>query len=176
MKSRTRLSDFTFTFHFHALEKEMALQCSCLENPRDGGAWWAAVCGVAQSQTWLKRLSSSRTKAGARTAPDVGHPQEDHVLLPQQRSCLKLSVVPTFALLPVWHPLSWLRCAWWRSRHSLSLSPGPQPKQAQPLWRVGRPQALMPPGFVASAKCKAPSRCLATGSFHQDKALSSREF
>ena len=27
------------------------LQCSCLENPRDGGAWWAAVCGVAQSQT-----------------------------------------------------------------------------------------------------------------------------
>ena len=35
------------------------LQCSCLENPRDGGAWWAAVCGVAQSQTGLKRLSSS---------------------------------------------------------------------------------------------------------------------
>ena len=35
------------------------LQCSCLENPRDGGAWWAAVYGVAQSQTQLKRLSSS---------------------------------------------------------------------------------------------------------------------
>ena len=35
------------------------LQCSCLENPRDGGAWWAAVHGVAQSWTWLKRLSSS---------------------------------------------------------------------------------------------------------------------
>ena len=35
------------------------LQCSCLENPGDGGAWWAAVCGVAQSQTRLKRLSSS---------------------------------------------------------------------------------------------------------------------
>ena len=34
------------------------LQCSCLENPRDGGAWWAAVYGVAQSQTRLKRLSS----------------------------------------------------------------------------------------------------------------------
>ena len=33
------------------------LQCSCLENPRDGGAWWAAVCGVAQSRTWLKWLS-----------------------------------------------------------------------------------------------------------------------
>ena len=51
-KSRARLSDFTFTFHFHALEKEMAtpLQCSCLENPRDGGAWWAAVYGVTESE------------------------------------------------------------------------------------------------------------------------------
>ena len=35
------------------------LQCSCLENPRDRGAWWAAVYGVAQSRTRLKRLSSS---------------------------------------------------------------------------------------------------------------------
>ena len=35
------------------------LQCSCLENPRDGGAWWAAIYRVAQSQTRLKRLSSS---------------------------------------------------------------------------------------------------------------------
>ena len=103
-RSRTQLSNFTFTFHFHALEKEMAthssllawripgtgepdgllslgshrvghdwsdlaaaaaegngnpLQCSCLENPRDGGAWWAAVYGVAQSWTRLKWLSSS---------------------------------------------------------------------------------------------------------------------
>ena len=35
------------------------LQCSCLENPRERGAWWAAVYGVAQSWTWLKWLSSS---------------------------------------------------------------------------------------------------------------------
>ena len=35
------------------------LQCSCPENPRDRGAWWAAVYGVAQSRTWLKRFSSS---------------------------------------------------------------------------------------------------------------------
>ena len=35
------------------------LQCSCLENPRDGGAWWAAIYEVSQSQTQLKRLSSS---------------------------------------------------------------------------------------------------------------------
>ena len=58
-KSRTRLNDFTLTFHFHVLEKEMATySCSCLENPRDGGAWWAAVYEVAQSRTRLKRLSS----------------------------------------------------------------------------------------------------------------------
>ena len=36
-----------------------SLQCSCLENPRDGGAWWAAVYGAAQSRTRLKQLSSS---------------------------------------------------------------------------------------------------------------------
>ena len=35
------------------------LQCSCLENPRDGGAWWAAICGVAQSWTRLKQLGGS---------------------------------------------------------------------------------------------------------------------
>ena len=39
------------------------LQCSCLENPRDRGAWWAAVYGVAQSRTQLKRLSSSSSTA-----------------------------------------------------------------------------------------------------------------
>ena len=42
------------------------LQCSCLENPRDGGAWWAAVYGVAQSRTRLKRLSSSSSSCEAR--------------------------------------------------------------------------------------------------------------
>ena len=40
------------------------LQCSCLENPRDGEAWWASVYGVAQSQTQLKRLSSSSKDHG----------------------------------------------------------------------------------------------------------------
>ena len=52
-KSQTRLSYFTFTFHFHALEEEMAT------HSRDGGAWWAAVYGVAQNWTRLKRRSSS---------------------------------------------------------------------------------------------------------------------
>src|SRR5574337_1692738 len=39
------------------------LHCSCLENPRDWGAWWAAVHGVAQSWTQLKRLSSSSSSS-----------------------------------------------------------------------------------------------------------------
>ena len=52
----TSLSLFTF---MHWRRKWQPLQCSCLENPRDGGAWWAAVYGVAQSQTRLKWLSSS---------------------------------------------------------------------------------------------------------------------
>jgi len=39
------------------------LQCSCLENPRDGGVWWAAIYGVAQSWTWLKRLCSSSSSS-----------------------------------------------------------------------------------------------------------------
>ena len=61
-KSRTRLSDFTFTFHFHALEK-MATHSSVLawRIPGTGELWWAAVSGVAQSRTRLKRLSSRTT-------------------------------------------------------------------------------------------------------------------
>ena len=58
-------SDTTERLHFHfslsciGKGNGNPLQCSCLENPRDGGAWWAAVYGVAQSRTRLKRLSSS---------------------------------------------------------------------------------------------------------------------
>ena len=57
-KCRTQLSEFTFTFHFHALEKGNPLRCSCLENSRDRGAWWAAIYGITQSRTQLKQLSS----------------------------------------------------------------------------------------------------------------------
>ena len=58
-------SDTTERLHFHfslsCIEQGNGnpLQCSCLENPRDGRAWWAAVSGVTQSWTRLKRLSSS---------------------------------------------------------------------------------------------------------------------
>ena len=55
-------SDMTERLHFHFSLSRVGegngnpLQCSCLENPRDGGAWWAAIYGVAQSWTWLKWL------------------------------------------------------------------------------------------------------------------------
>ena len=89
-KSRRRLSDWTelksfnsfllcssslkYTLpvsHSNSLELHILpgeghcnpLQCSCLENPRDGGAWWAAFYGVAQSWTRLKRLSSSSSSS-----------------------------------------------------------------------------------------------------------------
>ena len=58
-------SDTTERLHFHfslsctGVGNGNPLQCSCLENPRDRGAWWAAVYGVAQSRIRLKRLSSS---------------------------------------------------------------------------------------------------------------------
>ena len=62
-KSQARLSDFTFTFYFHELEKEMATHSSILAWRIPGtGAWWAAVYGVAQSRTRLKRLSSSSSR------------------------------------------------------------------------------------------------------------------
>ena len=54
----TSLSLFTFMHWRRKWQPTPVLEC--LENPRDGGAWWAAVYGVSQSRTWLKWLSSSR--------------------------------------------------------------------------------------------------------------------
>ena len=60
-------SDTTEQLHFHFSLSCIGggngnlLQCSSLENPRDGGAWWAAVYGVAQSQTWLTRQQQQQT-------------------------------------------------------------------------------------------------------------------
>ena len=65
-------SDTTEQLHFHFSLSCIGegngnlLQYSCLENPRDGGAWWAAVCGVTQSRTRLKRLSSSSSSCQER--------------------------------------------------------------------------------------------------------------
>ena len=55
----TERLDFHFSLSCIGEGNGNPLQYSCLENPRDGGAWWAAIYGVAQSRTRLKQLSSS---------------------------------------------------------------------------------------------------------------------
>ena len=74
------------------------LQCSCLENPRDGGAWWAAVYGVAPSRTRLKRLSSSSSSIG-----QIGEGNST----PLQYSCLE-------------NPMD--GGAWWAAVHGVAKS------------------------------------------------------
>ena len=71
-------SDTTERLHFHFSLSCIGegngnpLQCSCLENPRHGGAWWAAVYGVAQSRTPLKQLSSSSSRdREKKVAPEI---------------------------------------------------------------------------------------------------------
>ena len=77
-------SDTTERLHFHFSLSCIGegngnpLQCSCLENPRDRGAWWAALYGVAQSRTGLKRLSSSRSCSGSYLPGwEESHPQTE---------------------------------------------------------------------------------------------------
>ena len=93
-------SDTTERFHFHFSLSCIGegngnpLQCSCLENPRDRGAWWAAVYWVAQSRTRLRRLSSSSSlypEAEGTLLPVTG------ILLPvstKNLSCLRKPVFP----------------------------------------------------------------------------------
>ena len=65
-----RLSNhFHFSLSCNGDENGNPLQCSCLENPRDGRAWWATIYGVAQSQTQLKRLSSSSSRHWSKHTP-----------------------------------------------------------------------------------------------------------
>ena len=84
------------------------LQCSCLENPKDGGAWWAAVYEVAQSRTQLKRLSSS-----SRTFQDItcSFSKEDIFISTSSYDCFnhltrngrsipKTSVTPLLIIVP----------------------------------------------------------------------------
>ena len=63
------------------------LQCSCLENPRDGGAWWAAVCGVAQGRTRLSDL------AAAAAANECGQPLEEQSVANSQQGSEDLNPI-----------------------------------------------------------------------------------
>ena len=57
---------FDFSLSCVGVRNGNPLQCSCLENPRDSGAWWVVVYGVAQSRTRLRRLSSSSSMLSIR--------------------------------------------------------------------------------------------------------------
>ena len=72
----TELLHFHFSLSCIGEGNGNPLQCSCLENPRDGGVWWAAVYGVTQSQTRLKRLSSSSSSKDFHDFSMYGNVQE----------------------------------------------------------------------------------------------------
>ena len=106
-------SDTAERLHFHFCIGEgngNPLQCSCLENPRDGGAWWAAVYGVAQSWARLKRLSSSSSsvlytvlygKVHKSTATYKGHTRDHGRQTHELTYMIGLVNVHTFASLKV---------------------------------------------------------------------------
>ena len=80
------------------------LQCSCLENPRDGGAWWAAVYGVAQSWTRLKWLSSSSNKSMITTSQSI-------LLWKQWKNLLQLYITRRYTTnLFVYFEKLWFPC------------------------------------------------------------------
>ena len=87
-------SDSTERLHFHfslsctGEGNGSSLQCSCLKNPRDGGASWAAVYGVAQSQTQLEQLSSS--SSSSISAHDGPFPKLQHA----GNSCFSVPKIP----------------------------------------------------------------------------------
>ena len=100
------------------------LQCYCLENPRDEGAWWAAVCGVAQSQTRLKRLSSSSIPWYGQTSDCLTiHPLKDIWVVPNLW-LLQLKLLWTFmhsyfvnlsfhfSGMNAWKYICWLLYVW----------------------------------------------------------------
>ena len=103
--------DMTEQLHFHfslscsGEGNGNPLQCSCLENPRDGGACWAAVYGVAQSQTRLKWLSSS--------SMGLHWDVYDLMTEQQQQKSRWLHLFPFLSLLNQTVPQNFLHTSWW---------------------------------------------------------------
>ena len=89
--------------------------CSCLENPRDGGAWWAAVCGVTQSRTRLKQLSSSNNLI------DEKNEAETQTTFEQQNQDKSCWHNPKSGLLAIqgrrWYRLSWITGSLYKDTH-----------------------------------------------------------
>ena len=112
-------SDMTEQLHFHVSlsctgeGNGNPLQCSCLGNPTVGGAWWAAIYGVTQSRTQLKRLSSSSSSSMGRQVQSLGWEdllQED-MTTHSKHSCLEnlqrqRSLVCYSGVTKIWTQLS----------------------------------------------------------------------
>ena len=106
-------SDTIERLHFHFSRSCIGkgngnpLQCSCLENPRDGGAWWGAVYRVAQSQTRLKQLSSSSSSRACHTSCHPLYPSY-MILLSGAQTCnvfLHARPLHAFFLCLKWFPI-----------------------------------------------------------------------
>ena len=88
-------SDMTERLHFHfslsciGERNGNPLQYSCLENPRDRGAWWAAVYGVAQSRTRLKQLSSSSSRTVLKCSFLIGSNLNWHCRQKPRKKCFQ---------------------------------------------------------------------------------------
>ena len=106
-------SDMTERLHFHFSLSCIGegngnpVQCSCLENPRDAGAWCAAVYGVAQSQTQLKLLSSSSSSSSSRVLIQIS----SYLLcsLEGSSSCL-VNPASIFISCSSWFQIASLKC------------------------------------------------------------------
>ena len=107
-------SDMTEWLHFHFSLSCIGegngnpLQCSCLENPRDGGAWWAAVYRVAQSRTRLKRLSSSSSSSKLITLKSEGR----YMIIWTNSSFKKQQHLFQFVHFQFAKPEKWKHCTW----------------------------------------------------------------
>ena len=97
------------------MNEAITFQCSCLENPRDGGTWWAAVYGVAQSWTRLKQLSS---RSSSRMSIESVMPS-NHLIL-----CLLLlpSIFPRIRVFSNDSPLCIRSSKFWSFSFSISPS------------------------------------------------------
>ena len=87
------------------------LQCSCLENPRDGGAWWAAVSGAPQSRTRLRRLSSSSSRcANMVCTMDLIHVDAVVLTVNTVRKCFNYNTMTNVWLVTwlQWVPFKWI--------------------------------------------------------------------
>ena len=112
------------------------LQYSCLENPRDGGAWWAAIYGVAQSRTRLKRLSSSSSSSSS-SIEFLLRKQQSKTLRPAPVAGFSLTHLAGHCTPPSCSPPHWAyRCSSCPHVYSLRLRLYPSDKVLKDLWAM----------------------------------------